>query len=73
MRQKMLTEEQIRDELKAMVEADGLSETARTLEISPGFIWDVVRGNRGVSVRLAKAMGYEKLQRYQRLPAEECA
>ena len=53
-------------ELKAMTDRKfGLTITARELGFTPQFILDVVKGRRGVTENLAKAMGYIRIVEFE--------
>jgi len=65
---KRKTESNLIDELKARTERKfGLKKTAAELSVSPQFICEVVRGRRGVTKRLAEAMGYRLVIEFEKL------
>lgn len=54
------------DELTARCEASSQTILARELGISVSYLGDVLHGRRGISDRMARALGYERLTVYRR-------
>jgi plasmid maintenance system antidote protein VapI len=54
----MKNEAEIRAELQAMVKPSTLREVAEKLDVSVGFLHDVIRGRRDVTDKVASKLGY---------------
>lgn len=54
----MKTENEVRDELIEMCNKTSQTAVAKELQLSIGFIHDVIRGRRSISKTLANKMGY---------------
>lgn len=67
----ILTEEQVRDILRARCEVDRQSSVADDLGISPSVVSLILSGERGVSAEVGRSLGYEK--RVVFVPAERAA
>jgi hypothetical protein len=74
---KIYTDADLRERLKRAIDANGLRSTARSLSLSPTFISQVMKGERGVSETLALALGFELIpptpvqRRWRTLVAKE--
>jgi hypothetical protein len=67
MAQRRLKETHIVEELRSLTDRKrGLVSTASDLGFTPQYIHQVVNGHRGVSERLAEAMGYRRVIEYER-------
>lgn len=59
-----MTEETLRQRIKALCADSSQTEVAKELGFSIQYIHDVINGRRGISKRLAKALGYDMVSRF---------
>jgi len=58
----MITHEEIVDKLGRFVKAKGsLRKAAKDIGVSHAYLFDILRGNRPISGKVAKFLGYEKV------------
>jgi DNA-binding transcriptional regulator YdaS (Cro superfamily) len=68
----METEHDLRDLLTQMVETLGSQKNvAQLLGISQPYLGDVLLGRRGIGVKLAKALGYERITVFKPINGKE--
>jgi plasmid maintenance system antidote protein VapI len=61
------TTEQILDELKRRVAGVTQKEAAESLGISTPYLFDLVRGRRAITDKLAAKLGYERVVRWRKV------
>jgi len=67
-----LTDDQLRAILRCQVDATGsIAEWSRLHGFTRSFVSDVLAGNRGISERLGRLLGYEKVQSWRKLTPED--
>ena len=62
-----MTEQQIVDRLRLEAEQESQAELARRYGFSPSFMAQVIDGRARVSARLAEAMGYRRVVKFERV------
>jgi hypothetical protein len=62
-----MTEDQVRDKVRKIVEAtgDNVTEVARDFNISPQYLHDFLKGRRGPGKSILKAVGLQKTTIYR--------
>lgn len=63
----LLTREQVVDALRAEVESNGLSVTARKYGLSPSQVNDVIRGAARLSERMWRKLRYERFELFEKI------
>ena len=58
-----MNEETLRREIQKRCDASSQTDAAKELGFSVQYIHDVIRGRRGISKKLAKALGYKMTSR----------
>jgi hypothetical protein len=62
-------EQDVRKAIQALVEAEGVRGLASRLKVSPAWISRVALGQAGLTARLARAVGFEKVILFRRATA----
>jgi len=57
---KTFTEDDVLADIRKETEATSLRQTADRIACSPGYLSDILNGNRAVSDSIAAAFGYER-------------
>jgi len=57
---KTYTEDDVLADIRKVIEGSSLRQTAERIACSPGYLSDILAGNRAVSDSIASAFGYKR-------------
>lgn len=68
---KQIDESEFRQKLRAETDLVGVQNWAEAQKVSASFVYDTLRGSRQPSEKLARALGYRRVVRFEKVSETE--